>query len=141
MLYINRISCFQLQELFDIFMDKVLNFKRLNCIEPVPTNELNLIQSFCRLMDVLATQKSGIEGTNPEVLEPIAKMWFMFCLIWSICSTVDENGRMKIDGFIREIDGMFPLKDTIYDYCVDVKRRSLVGWSDKLSDEWRFPNE
>lgn len=131
----------QLVELFDRFMDKVLNFKRLNCVEPVPTNELNLIQSFTRLMDVLATKQNGIDGTDMDELENMTKIWFLFCLIWSVCGTVDETGRLKIDGFIREMDGGFPLKDTIYDYYVDVKQRSFVSWEEKLEENWRFANE
>lgn len=122
-------------------MDKVLEFKRRNCIETVPTNELNLIQSFCRLMDCLATKQNGIEGTTFEELEPITKLWFLFCLIWSVCATVDEAGRFKIDSFVREMEGIFPLKDTIYDYCIDTKRKTFIAWEEKLSDNWRFPKE
>lgn len=135
------LSVMKLKELFDRFMDKVLEFKRLNCDEPVPTNELNLIQSFTRLMDVLATKQNGIDGSNLDDLETIAKMWFLFSMIWSVCATVDERGRFKIDAMIREMEGCFPLKDTIYDYYVDVKQRSFLSWEEKLDENWRFANE
>lgn len=91
-------------------------------------------------MDCLATKANGIDpdSSEPETLESMAKMWFLFCMIWSLCSTVDEVGRIKIDAFLREMEGMFPLKGTVYDYYVDVKHRTLVPWDNKLSDGWRY---
>lgn len=71
----------------------------------------------------------------------MTKLWFMFSMIWSICATVDETGRTRMDLYVRELDSMFPLKDTIYDYCVDVKRRTLAAWEEQLSDNWRFDRE
>lgn len=59
-------------------------------------------------------------------------------MIWSLCASVDEEGRLKMDNFIRELDGSFPLRDTIYEYYVDVRQRSFVSWEEKLSHAWRF---
>lgn len=94
-------------------------------------------------MNCLATKANGIdlESSDMDTLELMTKMWFMFCMIWSICATVDENGRLKMDSYVREIEGMFPLRDTIYDYFVDVKMRALVPWDEQLSDSWRFNPE
>lgn len=35
---------------------------------------------------------------------------FLFCLIWSICASVDEDSRRKIDNYLRELEGQFPAK-------------------------------
>lgn len=59
-------------------------------------------------------------------------------LIWSVCCTVNEDGRKKMDAFVREKEGCFPLKDTIYEYYVDVRKRCFVSWEDKLQDSWRY---
>lgn len=118
----------------------------------MPTNELNCVQSFVRLMNCLATRANGIdpdrivageEGADKliDALQHMTKLWFMFCMIWSICATVDEAGRTRMDSYVRELDSMFPLKDTIYDYAVDVKRRTLAAWDEQLSDSWRFDPE
>lgn len=131
----------QLQGLLDRFIDPILRFKRLNCNETVPTNELNLIQSFCRLMDALATRKNGINPANENSLEIMTKMWFLFCMIWSLCATVDEAGRLKIDNFLREMEGIFPLKDTVYDYFVDAKTESFMPWENQLSSSWQIPKK
>lgn len=38
------------------------------------------------------------------------KLWFIFSLIWSVCASVDEDGRKKMDKFLREREGTFPNK-------------------------------
>lgn len=97
------INSFKIEDLLHRYLDKVLEFKRLNCKEQVLTNELNLIQSFTRLMDCLAVpQKKGQENQSDEDVEILTKMWFFFCLIWSIGATLDEAGRVKFDSYIRE---------------------------------------
>ena len=38
------------------------------------------------------------------------EQWFLFSVIWSLCAGVDEEGRKKMDSFIREMEGQFPPK-------------------------------
>lgn len=59
-------------------------------------------------------------------------------MIWSICSTVNEEGRRKLDALIREKEGIFPLKDTIYEYYIDVKNKCFSPWEEKLAATWKF---
>ena len=66
------------------------------------------------------------------------ELWFQFCVIWSLCCSVDEDGRKKIDTFIREMDGSFPNKDTIYEYYVDPKHKSWAHWEEKLRGGWKY---
>ena len=47
-------------------------------------------------------------------------------------------GRKKLDGFIREMEGTFPNRDTIYEYFVDSKQRAWMLWEDKLRGGWRY---
>lgn len=56
----------------------------------------------------------------------------MFSLVWSLCGALDDDGRKKVDSFIRDLEGSFPTKDTIYEYYVDFKIRTWVHWEDKL---------
>jgi len=62
----------------------------------------------------------------------------MFSMIWSICCSVDEEGRKKIDAYLREIDGTFPNKDSIYEYYVEPKTRSWIHWEEKLKQGWKL---
>ncbi|KTG40921.1 hypothetical protein cypCar_00000647 [Cyprinus carpio] len=54
----------------------------------------------------------------------MVELWFIFSLIWSVCTSVDEDGCKKTDNFLREIEGTFPNKDTIYEYYVDTKNKT-----------------
>ena len=50
---------------------------------------------------------------NPDDVESYQRMielWFQFCMIWSICASVDESGRRKMDTFVREMEAQFPPK-------------------------------
>ena len=38
------------------------------------------------------------------------ELWFLFSLIWSVCASVDEDSRKKMDNFLRELEGQFPAK-------------------------------
>lgn len=49
-----------LQKLFDKYVAKVLEFRRLNCRELVATSELNAVTSLCTLLEVLATADNGV---------------------------------------------------------------------------------
>lgn len=37
-----------------------------------------------------------------------SQMWFLFCLIWGIGGTLDEDGRKKFDTYMRDKDSRFP---------------------------------
>ncbi|XP_017772772.1 PREDICTED: dynein heavy chain 2, axonemal [Nicrophorus vespilloides] len=123
---------------FNYYLNTILEFKRLNCQETIVTSELNLVVSFCKLLEMFATKENGIDITNEETFEDMIKIWFLFCMIWSVCGTVDENGRRKMDTFIREKEGVFPLKDTIYEYYVDIKNKCFAPWEEKLNMSWRY---
>ncbi|VDQ15822.1 unnamed protein product [Trichobilharzia regenti] len=69
------------------------------------------------------------------------EMTFQFCMIWSVACMVDEDGRKKVDAYIREIEGNFPNKDSVYEYYVDPKSRSWVHWEEKLKAGWKYSPE
>ncbi|XP_051176804.1 dynein axonemal heavy chain 2 [Leptopilina boulardi] len=121
----------EMNELFERYVDKILEFKRLNCEEIVQVPELNAVQSLCKLLQVLAIQKNGIIFRDDP--DDYSNM------IWSLCASVNEEGRQKMDNFIRELESSFPIKDTIYEYYVDVRQKSFVSWEEKLSASWKIP--
>lgn len=51
-----------------------------------------------------------VNPADAEHFSCMVKLWFIFSLIWSVCGSVDEDGRKKIDNFLREIEGTFPNK-------------------------------
>lgn len=62
-------------------------------------------------------------------------------MIWSLCASVNEDGRLKMDKFIREIESLFPLRDTVYEYYVDPRPRAYTLWETKLPPAWKFQAE
>ncbi|KAL9923028.1 dynein heavy chain 2, axonemal kl-2 [Glossina fuscipes fuscipes] len=123
---------------FNEFVDKVLIYKHQKCKEVVKANELNVVMSMCLLLEGFATKQNGIVVGNEEQLETMTKLWFLFSLVWSVCGTVDEESRLRLDAFLREMDSSFPLKDTVYDYYVDPGQSCFMPWDSKLSDNWKY---
>ena len=122
-----------LRRLFDKYMDKVFKFAKRNCSELVPVAELNAVQSLCRLFDCLANAENGVDLKNDaDGLSRAVELWFQFWMIWSLLGSLDEEGRTKIDAYLREMEGSFPNKDTIYEYYVDPKTKSWTHWEERL---------
>ncbi|KAL8578358.1 hypothetical protein ACOMHN_031732 [Nucella lapillus] len=131
-----------LKVLFSKWLTKMLEFRNEKCHELVPIAELSGVASLCKLFSCFCNVENGVDPSDAESLGRIVELWFMFCMIWSICCSVDEDGRKKIDNIIRENDGTIPNRDTVYEYCVDPKNRtwnrSWVHWDDKLKAGWKY---
>lgn len=54
---------------------------------------------------------------------------------------MDEDGRKKVDSFIRELDASFPNKDSVYEFFLDPKSLSWVHWEEKLRGGWKYDPE
>ncbi|XP_071951094.1 dynein axonemal heavy chain 2-like isoform X2 [Antedon mediterranea] len=129
-----------LHRLFDKYLMKIIDYKRVNCHELVPISELNGVTSLCKLFDAFGTVENGVDPNDKNNFERMVELWFLFGIIWSVCASVDEDGRKKLDNYIREIEGTFPNKDTVYEYCVDPKNKNWVHWEEKLRSGWRYPS-
>ncbi|XP_046389338.1 dynein axonemal heavy chain 2 [Ischnura elegans] len=128
----------EMQRLADRYLHHILEFKRLNCEEIVPTTDISVITSMCKLLDCFSTKENGLDSSVGDTFKTTIKQWFLFCVVWSVCACVDEEGRQKMDAYIRELEGMFPLKDTVYEYFVDFSTKSFLGWETKLKENWKF---
>ncbi|CAO2643767.1 Dynein axonemal heavy chain 2 [Lemmus lemmus] len=128
-----------LQHMFEKFINKILKFKKDNCQELVPVPEYSGIISLCKLYSVLATPENGVNPADADNYAFMVEMTFVFSMIWSVCASVDEDGRKKIDSYLREIEGSFPNKDTVYEYFVNPKMRTWTSFEEKLPKSWRYP--
>jgi dynein heavy chain, axonemal len=126
----------QLQVLVNAWFQDIIDYKRMNCNEIVQTHDLNLIASFCKLWDCVA-QRQFVRNQD----DALVKMYFLFCVIWSIGATTDEKGRQKMDFFVKEKTGIFPLKGTVYDYFIEEKKGVFLGWETLLPVDWKLPKE
>ncbi|XP_063222941.1 dynein axonemal heavy chain 2 isoform X2 [Bacillus rossius redtenbacheri] len=129
----------EMEMLIDRYVSAILQFKRDNCSELTRVSELGSVVTLCMLLRSLATRENGVDpGGDQENFHTLAKLWFLFCLIWSICGTVDDASRTLIDTYFRDKETVFPLKDTVYEYFVDPTSHAMVAWESKLSDNWRY---
>ncbi|CAF5150162.1 unnamed protein product, partial [Rotaria magnacalcarata] len=108
------------------------------CKELIPIHELNGIISLTKLFDTfwytneIQTQINENETMSGRLIE----MWFVFCLMWSIAASVNDEGRRKIDIFFRETEGTFPNKDTVFEFYVDAHNRTWIHWEEQLKEGW-----
>uniref|UniRef100_A0A8C8SM12 Dynein axonemal heavy chain 2 n=1 Tax=Pelusios castaneus TaxID=367368 RepID=A0A8C8SM12_9SAUR len=128
-----------LHRMFDKFVDKTLRFKQETCQELVPVPEYSSVVALCKLFSALATPENGVNPADGENEAPVLEMFFLFSMIWSVCAAVDEEGRKRIDSYLREMEGSFPNKDTVYEYFVDPKKKNWASFEDKLPKMWRYP--
>jgi len=123
--------------LFEKYARPVLEFKAANCREPVPIDDFNAVQSLCQFYEAVATPENGVDKeAEPQAYGAMTEKWFVFCVIWSVMAAVDEDGRAKLDGFLRDIEAQFPPAQQVYDYFVDPKKRDWELWETKVP-AWR----
>lgn len=63
-----------------------------------------------------------MNNSDTENFGRTVELLFVFSLMWSICASVDEGGRKKIDIFLREMEGTFPFKVLFYKNHMDQLR-------------------
>jgi len=125
--------------LVDNFVEKFLEFKRLNVNEMLPLSPCACVASMCILFDALATPQNGVKPGD-ENCSKFIEMWFIYCIAWSLGGGADEAGRKKLDQYIRELDAQLPGKGTMYDFYVDVPKVQWTAWEEKVNaKQWRAP--
>lgn len=84
-----------------------MKYKQIHCKELISIHELNGIISLTKLFDTFwYSNNQEIQLSNNEIiLQRLIEMYFVFCLIWSIGASVNDDGRKKIDIIFREIEG------------------------------------
>lgn len=113
-----------LQRQFDKYVDNLLAFKRDVCSELVAVDDLSAVKTLCALFDALATHDNGCTPDANDLYLRTMELWFLFAVVWSIGASVTKESRRLFDMRLREIDGQFPAKDTVFEHFVDWK----VGW-------------
>ncbi|KAJ3224818.1 Dynein heavy chain 2, axonemal [Clydaea vesicula] len=127
-----------LKRLTDKYMERTLNFRTESCTELVPVQEMSAIKSFCNLFDAVATVENGVDVEDQDSYVRMLELWFLFSIIWSLGGSITDESRKKFDMFLRELEGQFPSKDTVYEYCVDKVGKTWSSWEEKLVAGWRY---
>ncbi|PIO34801.1 hypothetical protein AB205_0116420, partial [Aquarana catesbeiana] len=137
--YLAEVEAESLKRMFDKYVGRILEYKHQNCKDLVPQEDTSGVISLCKLYESLATPENGVNPADQDNYSSMVELWFLFCLVWSVCASVDEDGRKKIDNYLRGIEGSFPYKDTVYEYFVDPKTKNWMNFEDRLPKHWRIP--
>ncbi len=85
------------------YLKPIIEFKQQNCKELILIAELNGVRSFTSLFDSLATKENSVDPTNEDNFSHLIELCFLFSTIWSVCASIDEDSRRKIDAFMQGI--------------------------------------
>jgi dynein heavy chain len=128
------------QRLVDSYVYPMLRFVRANCSECIETFDNNLISSFIKLFDVMVFNMRVVKTAEQvEELQPLLEQYVIFCLIWSICCTVDLKGRDRVNVELRrlmeECKCGFTLEDSgsVYDWQFVPEDKKWRLWTDEYS--------
>ncbi|RKP21179.1 hypothetical protein ROZALSC1DRAFT_20732 [Rozella allomycis CSF55] len=91
------------------------------------------------LIQAVKEEMVAKNGIDYSVIDyKLFEMWFIFSLIWSVGGSLTEASRTSFDMFLRELEGQFPSKDTVYEYYVNVEKKQWNHWEDKITSGWRY---
>lgn len=121
------------------YIDRVFEVKRLQCGELVKTSNSACIVSMTKLFDALEPSMARGVEEDIESYKYYIQKWFVFCLIWSVGCTVDEESRKAIDIILRDIESMFPHTYSVFEYYINTEKRDWAPWEDRLQANWK-PN-
>ena len=107
-------------QLFEKWVPKLLEFRRREVKELVPITDFNAVISLTRMFANLAVPANGCSRTaDPEGYAASMERLFVFCLVWTVGAAADEQGRRRFNDGLRDIESVFPVGGSVYDYFVD----------------------
>ena len=130
----------KLTYLFDAYMQPSISFLRTYLKELAPSIDNNLAESLMRVLDCFFVPFVPAENVPAPTDIMLADLCtcidahFIFALVWSICITVNDDGRKMFDAFIRnecaanKIPYPFPKEGSIYDYLFSLSDKKWIKW-------------
>lgn len=126
-----------LVELIAKYLNKVLQVKKLQCKELVPTSEVASVRNLCKLFDNQIQNFPRVPEEDNDAWRILVEKLFVYCLIWSVGATVEERSRKDIDYILRDIESIFPHQNTIYEYFLNPERRDWGAWEERIPAVYR----
>lgn len=92
------------------------------------------------VVSINATDAVAVSAT-PQSLPPLATVLeadFLFALVWSVGASVDQEGRLRFDVFLRglmeknQATQPPPKGGLVYDFCFDAQRGAWRGWMETV---------
>jgi len=125
------------RDLMEKWLPRVLKYKEANCNEPVKVSDYVCIVNLCNFFDAISKQETSFRKESlGNDFNIIAEKLFLFSLVWTVGAMVDEVGRKKMSVCLSDIDALFPVANTVYDYYFDLSKNDFIGWDTKVPN-WR----
>jgi len=132
-----------LTELFDAILNPAIRLIRKSCVELCPSSDIMLACSLMRL--IMAFTSDFKDESNVKLHEGWIRSCFYFCLVWSVGATINRDGRVKFDLFVKQqalesdkakLDISFPEEGTVYDYLFEKKGKGKwLKWMQTINNE------
>lgn len=87
-----------LHELFDTFVDPLLEFVNKSCTLMMPVDDLMLVNNLLRYF-LAITAKPFESENNAKVLDGWVRGAFLFSVVWSIGAPLNRDSRLKFDEY------------------------------------------
>ena len=128
-----------LWKLFDDHVDSGIKFYRRNCLEFIPTVDINLVTSVCCIFQSLTDPElngKGIPWDDVEEADKILGMTFAFAYAWGIGGNTNQDGLEKFDEFIHEEleDSVRIPGSSLYDVFVQISDGSMEPWKKNVPE-------
>ena len=135
-----------LTKLFDSYVPSILPHLRRNFTEPLPTINNCLVEALLNLLDTFIAPFYDLDdGREKATVEQVdffrdqIESIFIFCLIWSMCCTVNNSSRKAFDAFLRlemqanSVKNPPPKQGSMYDYKYDVNQAKWIDWNQSVA--------
>ena len=147
-----------IMNLFDWLVPPALRIVTKMCKMPVPLQEINLIMSLTRLLESLFDEFKDpelIQSMNENLVFCWLQCLFLFSLVWSVGSSVNEEGRKIFDKNLRKIllndtpnnlkpfvkapsvklVQLFPDSKSVFDFTFEKKKGKWLPWLDTVEKQ------
>ena len=126
-----------IMQLFQVFVEKGIQFVRKYGKEYIKSVDLNLVTSLCRFIDTFIRNPDlDIKKRNPNELKTIFANIFIFSFTWSIGGNLMGSCQEAFDTWFRETcdasqisEIQLPSSNNVFSYFVDFKK-GFVNWEE-----------
>ena len=132
-----------------------IQFLRKECLELSETSDANLVVSLLNIFESIFAETSQILGKSASMTKKMIQGMFLFSMVWSVCASVNEIGRKKLNDFVHLLyngmiaDAAKPTalilenqipEGSIYDYMYDTSGGgSWKFWIETLPSNFVIP--
>lgn len=126
-----------LWETFDATIDPGIDKIRTNYVEPIKTDNLQLVKSVCNLLYVFLAkgQNKGFTSLDPKQRKKDLDAIFAWSYAWGLGGSLNEASKDFFDTVVKDLfKGVsFPPSFTVFDYFYDLKREKVFKpWDSKV---------